>query len=122
MMPDPLSALLLLTLTVPVFALDGGSPGVSSPGPVTSFRFRTASPPPPSALARAVGLKPIRHVAAKKATAAVAGGILGFMGGLVVGAGVGALINGEDGAMIGFSIGAPAGAVVGGLMGALYAR
>jgi hypothetical protein len=122
MLPDSLSAVLLLALSVPAAPVGTGDPGISSPVAVTSFRFRTATLPPPSALARGIGLKPLRHVAAKKATAAVAGGILGFMAGLVVGAGMGALANGEDGAMVGFTIGAPAGAAVGGVMAVLWAR
>ena len=115
-----LSAVLALTLSQPATASAGDT--VISSQPLTStFSFRTATPPPSTALARGIALKPITNKVAKKATAAVAGSVIGFFGGILVGAGVGSL-GGDDYALAGMCIGAPVGAVVGGVLGAVSAR
>jgi hypothetical protein len=118
MLPDPLSLTLLAMLSVSQPALARPAPPVRPP----SFRFVSAAPPPPSALARTGGLKPLRHPVAKKATAAVAGAIIGALGGMLAGAAVGAMGGGEDGALQGGGIGMFAGAGAGAVLGAWVAR
>ena len=116
MLPDPSSLLLIALLS-------------KNPGPVSPqapFRFATATVPPPSALMRAGGLRPIRGRPAKKATAAVAGAILGFFGGALAGAGVGSLLGSDDPdnymALQGGWVGGMAGAGVGALLAFKFAQ
>ena len=118
MLPDPLSLIVVASLSLP-------QPTLLPPGtPVTrsSFRFASAAPPPASALTRSASLKPIRHPAAKKATAAVALGILGFFGGMLGGAAIGSLGPDDDAVLSGAFVGAISGAAGGALVGLLVAR
>lgn len=75
MLPDTLCLLVVATLSMPQPALPPPMPPV--------FRFASVTPPPPSALTREAAVKPLRHPVAKKATAAVAGAVLGYFAGVL---------------------------------------
>jgi hypothetical protein len=119
MLADPFTFVLVAALSVPRVAVI--TPAVP---PSAVCRLACATPPPPEALMRRPSIRPIRHVVAKKATAAVAGAILGFFVGMLPGAGIGAACNPDDenAALAGAMIGGTTGAIGGALLAIRWAR
>ena len=119
MLADPFSFIVVATLSMPRLAV---APQAVVPPP--QCRLACATPPPPEALMRGASIQPIRHRVAKKATAAVAGAILGFFVGMLPGAGIAAVCNPDDenAALAGAMYGGTAGAIGGAALAVRWAR